>query len=470
MNSAASSSSASTADEAAVKFSPPRQQTLVTDANNSPGAMSAKDVAPASPKLSRLLDSDPNRFRSLKRVIVIGRPGSGTDGVGDALRKLGFKVYDFKAASNRYERDFPLWLEAARLRQEGRPYNKSDFDKLIGDHDAIVGAPACFFDEDFVKLYSNVKVILVTRNSNRDIVRGFLAKVTSHAWQRIDPGYFGAMNSFVKLSTQSDGYDCKNSDKVIRETVKEKNLLEIHDSIAWTPLCGFLGVEVPDAPAPELHDDAIKTELATRLKRWMLEVAVTAGNSALMGMTSFLTIATVTLVSALAVFLGGLGLYTLPSSSLQLFKILRELSQLRDVTRFVAVGGASCMLFIGFIAGYCLALMRKSEPVEVTTETPRREHQSRTTHSRKKGRQGRGRHTESEENARPERPALEGWGGVQDAIRRNDAELREEGRATLEEWKNGKHVTFHVTHKRTVTGQDLFSGPRKVLSVSEETV
>lgn len=28
----------------------------------------------------RLLDSDPNKFRSLKQVIVIGRPGSGTDG------------------------------------------------------------------------------------------------------------------------------------------------------------------------------------------------------------------------------------------------------------------------------------------------------------------------------------------------------------------------------------------------------
>lgn len=95
-------------------------------------------------------------------------------GVGDALKKLGFKVYDFQAASNHYERDFPLWLEAARQRQEGRPYSKSDFDKVIGDYDAIVGAPACFFDVEFVKLYPGVKVGELPPNVQEIIALGGL--------------------------------------------------------------------------------------------------------------------------------------------------------------------------------------------------------------------------------------------------------------------------------------------------------
>ncbi|KAF1363990.1 hypothetical protein EJ07DRAFT_152055 [Lizonia empirigonia] len=111
----------------------------------------------------RLLDSDPNKFRSLKQVIVIGRPGSGTDGIADALKRLGFKVYDFQAASNRYIRDFPLWLEAARLRSEGRPYNQSDYDKLIGDYNALVGAPTCFFDHEKPRpVFGSSSILLTT--------------------------------------------------------------------------------------------------------------------------------------------------------------------------------------------------------------------------------------------------------------------------------------------------------------------
>lgn len=41
--------------------------------------MNAHEQATAVPPL-RLLDRDPSKFRSLKRVIVMGSPGSGLDG------------------------------------------------------------------------------------------------------------------------------------------------------------------------------------------------------------------------------------------------------------------------------------------------------------------------------------------------------------------------------------------------------
>jgi hypothetical protein len=46
--------------------------------------------------------------------------------------------------------------------------------------------------------------------------------------------------------------------------------------------------------------------------------------------------------------------------------------------------------------------------------------------------------------------------------------MQKAGMATFEERKD-KHVTFHVTHKRTESSPDLSSGPRKIASV-EETV
>ncbi|KAF2633439.1 hypothetical protein BU25DRAFT_5526 [Macroventuria anomochaeta] len=416
----------------------------------------------------RLLDSDPSKFRSLKQVIVVGQPGSGTDGVGDALKKLGFKVYDFQAASNRYERDFPLWLEAARLHQEGRPYNQSDYDKVIGDHNALVGAPTSFFDHEFIKLYPNVKVILVTRESNLDIVEKLLGKVTSRFWQRIDPVYHGNINRFLMLNAKSDNHYCMKNDRVIRETVREKNLFEIHDLIAWVPLCKFLGVPVPDEPAPELHDNTIQVELAARPQRVFPEKAKKTGRRMVVGLMYTFTMVSTTLVSALAVLLGSLGLFKLSSLSLQLFNFLVACSQVRDITRLLAGGIASLTLVCGFVAGCCLARMRIANAD--TVASPRRDYQRRNKNGRRKGKQCRGRQSEDDENTRPERPTHPKWSGVQENIRKDDAEVRKEGKATFEEWKNGKHVAFHVTHKRTESGQGLFSGPRKILSVTEETI
>lgn len=53
-----------------------------TDASSAPDA----EREAALPPQPRLIDSDPSKFRSLKRVIVIGRPGSGTDGECGTVR------------------------------------------------------------------------------------------------------------------------------------------------------------------------------------------------------------------------------------------------------------------------------------------------------------------------------------------------------------------------------------------------
>lgn len=389
-------------------------------------------------------------------------------GVGDALKKLGFKVYDFQAASNHYERDFPLWLEAARLRQEGRPYSKSDFDKVIGDYDAIVGAPACFFDVEFVKLYPGVKVILVTRDSDSEYVQELLKKVKSRFWQWIDTAYFGTLERFLVLNSVLDKRACTNNNEVIRESVREKNLLEIRNLIAWVPLCEFLGVKVPNASAPELHDSTTRAELSTRLRRWMLEMVQTTSHSIINGFTYCIIMASVILTSVLAVFLGALGLFKLITAGLQLTSFLTACSQRRDVTRLHAAGLTCCALICGFLAGYGLALMRTSKATMIDSPVQTTPRWNRDGY--KRGRQGRGRQTERDEHARPERPTLNEWSGVQENIRKDDVEMAREGKATLEEWKNGKHITFHVTHKRTGAGQDLYSGPRKVLAVSSETL
>ncbi|KAJ4341333.1 hypothetical protein N0V95_007244 [Ascochyta clinopodiicola] len=439
------------------------------DAQVTTGSFTASAVeAEAATPPPRLLDSDPSKFRSLKQVIVIGRPGSGTDGISDALKKLGFKVYDFQAASHRYERDFPLWAEAARLRNEGRPYNQSDYDKLIGDYNALVGAPTSFFDGEFVRLYPNVKVILVTRQPDASAVASLLGKVSSRFWCRFDPVYHGNMYQFVMLNGGSELAQCVGTnEQVIREAVREKNLLEIHNLVAWVPLCSFLGVPVPDVPALELHNNAIKAELAFRPRRAFSETLNRVRRIIAKMLLYNFTMAFVTTTAALAVLVGALVLLKLSTMAYRLFIFLAVRLQLRDVMRGLAVGAAIIALICGFTAGYALGA-RQTEVVEIASPTP--EYQRKFRNSRRKDKQGRGRQSNNDENTRPERPVLPSWSGVQDDIRRDDAAMYKESQATFEEWRNDKHVTFHVKHKRTEGGQQFLSGPRKVLSVTEETI
>ncbi|KAF3050846.1 hypothetical protein E8E11_008818 [Didymella keratinophila] len=403
------------------------------------------EAAPPSP--ARLIDSDPSKFRSLKRVIVISRPGSGADGVGDALTKLGFKVYDFQAASKRYECDFPLWVEAACLRDEGRPYNKSDFDKLIGDHDAIVGMPACFFYEDFVKLYPGVRVILVTGDQ---VVKTVLKTDMADFWVRFDPVYLGNIDRFLKFITKSGKSPCVNNDGAIRENVRQKNLLEIRNLIAWIPLCEFLQVKVPDTPAPELHDNRSRAEMTARPWRVVSERANMVGQRIGMGMGYAFTMASVTLIAVLAAVLGSVGLYLLSSAGLHLIRFLAARSRIRDTTRGAAAGLALLTFVCGMGAGYAIALMRTSKPVVV--ESPPCDNRRRNNGRRRGGGKGRGRQADNDENRRPERPVLDKWSGVQDNIRKDDAEMVKECRATFEEWKGP------------------VEWPRKILSITEETV
>lgn len=259
-----------------------------------------------------------------------------------------------------------------------------------------------------------------------------------------------------------------SNDRAIRDHGRVKNLLEVRNLLAWTPLCEFLQVQVPDAPAPTLHDDRARAELAARPWRALSEQANKAGQRLVTGLTWALAMASITLIAVMAAVLGGNGLYRVSYAEPQLFLSLVARSRIRDTTRGAAAGFAFFTFVCGIGTGYGIALMRMSEPAVV--ESPARDHRPRNNNGRRKAGNGRSRQSKIDGNRRPERPTLDGWSGVQENIRKDDVNVVKEGRASFEEQKNGKHVTFHVTHKQTESGQDLRNGSRNVLLVTKKTV
>ncbi|KAI8943503.1 hypothetical protein NX059_001505 [Plenodomus lindquistii] len=255
----------------------------------------------ASTSAPRLLDLDPAKYRSTKEVIVVGRPGTGTDAVAEALRILNFKVYDFKTAVDRHDRDFPLWVEAAQLRKQGKPYDSLDYDKIIGNHNALVGAPTCFFDAEFIKLYPHVKIIMMTKQPDQESLKPLLQNLNKFAvkqvLRRIDPVFFGNISSFLEMAggTELDH-------QAIRDTVRPGNLLEIEElGNDWTTICEFLKVKVPTEPLPALHDDTTAIELAERPLKFLNQMVKLHGMKVVRGLQTLCAAAGVSLSANLIV-------------------------------------------------------------------------------------------------------------------------------------------------------------------------
>jgi hypothetical protein len=313
----------------------------------------------------------------------------------------------------------------------------------------------------------------VTRDANVKIVDRFLQNIFSPFWRQFDPVYFGHIYEFLTLLAKSDSEICQNSEQFISENVREKELLKVHNLLAWAPLCEFLGVCVPDAAEPELHDATTEVLLAARPFRAVFEKVKKTAHSITVWATNILKMASIASASVLAVFVGTILLLKL----FLLLNVLARASLIRDVTRLYTAGVALGSLLCGFIAGYKLALARSPPAITVqfptspspTVESSRREHHERKNKwGRRKGRQDRDSQAANKQNIRPERTVLTGWTGVQDNIRQDDARLREQATATPGNFQ--QQLTFLVTHKRTEAQGSLSNGPRKVLEVTKETL
>lgn len=355
---------------------------------------------------------------------------------------------------------------------------------MIGNYDAIVGAPACFFDQEFVRLYPNVKIILVTRDANVKIVDRFLQKIFSPFWRQFDPAYFGHIYEFLTLLAKSDDELCQNSEQFISDTVKEKDLLKIHNDIAWAPLCEFLGVRVPDAAEPEFSDATTEALLAARPFRAVFKKVKQTAHSTAVAATHVFTKVAIVAASILAVFVCTVMLPKL----FHLLNVLVRHSLVRDVPRLFTAVAAFGGLLCGFIAGYSLAVARNPPAPAITVasptsapptvDSPRREYQRKNKWGRRKGRQDRDNRDSQDTNkqipnkqtTRPERTVLSAWPGAQDNIHQDDARVREQAEATRAESSTASPASFNVTHKQTEAQGVLSSGPRKVLAVTKETL
>lgn len=118
------------------------------------------------PLTGRLIDSHPGVRRREMRVLCLGASRTGTMSIYTALHRLGFRVYHMNEAVKSPRTSFGCWNEAirAKFHGEGKPFGRSEFDKLLGDYDAGADVPFATFGVDLMRAYPEAKVLLNTRD------------------------------------------------------------------------------------------------------------------------------------------------------------------------------------------------------------------------------------------------------------------------------------------------------------------
>lgn len=172
------------------------------------------------------------------------------------------------ATQNAGKGDLEEWIRLLRAKYRGEgTITKDDFDRILGESQALVDYPAVLFAEDLVQLYPHAKVVMVNRDPEAwwSSLSETISKLLKPSFlQAVVGTYVYVFNpearSFFKLVgeiSHAEGHFQTTADKDraitfyknnyerVRELVPEPRRLEWSVKDGWEPLCKHLGLPVP---------------------------------------------------------------------------------------------------------------------------------------------------------------------------------------------------------------------------------
>lgn len=189
------------------------------------------------------------------KVICAGLSKTGTKSLANALRVLGYKVYDFPEHVDIHADD---WL--AMYSGEKTP----DFVSMYEGVDAVTDLPAAYWYEEILQAFPDAKVILTVRDNDEVWVQswvkhlrmtrdlGMFSKLAYllcakprkllDLFNTADTAVYGSVNPTATMLFKKK-YNSHN--KRVKAVVPAEKLLVCNVKQGWRPLCQFLGVKVP---------------------------------------------------------------------------------------------------------------------------------------------------------------------------------------------------------------------------------
>jgi hypothetical protein len=218
-------------------------------------------------------------------LIGVGFGRTGTASLRLALNRLGYPCYHmFEVVDVKQNRPHHLdfWLEVAR----SEPGVQHDWEKVFANYRATVDNPAAGVWRELLEAYPDAKVLLSLhpkgaanwyrstwetiyspqRMWQRHVLARWvppLRKMNEMAdkliWQRF---HRGTMADEAAAIARYEEHRAE-----VEASVPSSKLLVYDVSQGWEPLCGFLGVAVPDEPFPRTNERA---EMQARIGKFKL--------------------------------------------------------------------------------------------------------------------------------------------------------------------------------------------------------
>ncbi|KAF7560192.1 hypothetical protein G7046_g3953 [Stylonectria norvegica] len=211
-----------------------------------------------------------------KQVIVLSFGRNGTLGLYRALQKLGYNPCHMGTVFLGGEKELKMLKECYYQGHsaQGKPYDKEDLQKWLGQYDSITDVTPYIVDE-VVAAWPDAKFILTTREpeawyrsaeSTIFVKRTFFQNLVMDTLSFFDP-LLWEMSGTKDIATQiffGDGefLDKKAGIKTYkaynekaREMVPKDQLLEVklEDGLGFAQICPFLGKDVPEEPYPRTN-------------------------------------------------------------------------------------------------------------------------------------------------------------------------------------------------------------------------
>ena len=209
------------------------------------------------------------------------------------MQMLGYvDTYHMMSCSIENPPDALFWMDALRAKYDGvgKPFEREDWDKLMGHCQAVCDWPAIAFAKELIEAYPEAKVVL----TNRDVDTWHASTLRTVYWRATDPElralsnvnwaarmYYPMLKKFFDTFFEGD-FPNRGKDvflrhyEEVRSLVPPERLLEYKVSDGWEPLCDFLGVAVPrNEKFPNVNDGSdFVTRSRRRNRNQMMNVAI----------------------------------------------------------------------------------------------------------------------------------------------------------------------------------------------------
>ncbi|KAK4503656.1 hypothetical protein PRZ48_004571 [Zasmidium cellare] len=213
----------------------------------------------------------PNKKRDRPlEVLAVGLSRTGTDSLRQALLELGYQnVYhgfSYGASPN----DCIQWIRLGQAQENGDKafLNAKEFDRILGDCDAVTDIPPAGFAHELLDVFPDAKVIVNYREDVDAWVTSCLnsIEVSSGAGQPwseylqsyFEPSLFFRQWSYWYVWARYFGGNFRQNGKDwylrhyrdLEAKLEGRRHLRWKAEDGWEPLCRFLGKEIPRHPFP----------------------------------------------------------------------------------------------------------------------------------------------------------------------------------------------------------------------------